>query len=116
MNITDERKILDGIAAGDNSIIKDFYKNNYDYIKGYILQNSGKDEDVEDVFQDALVIIYQKLKSDSLDINVTLKTYFYAVCKNVWRNQLRKKSKLIVSDKITEHKDCLLYTSPSPRD
>jgi len=103
MDINKERKILKGIATGDHVVIKNFYKENLNYIKGYILQNSGENQDVEDVFQDALVIIYQKLKSDSLHINVPLQTYFYAVCKNVWRNQLRKKRKLILSDDIIEN-------------
>ncbi|MDY8138476.1 sigma-70 family RNA polymerase sigma factor [Aquimarina sp. 2201CG5-10] len=95
MNRIEDQEIIEGIVNGDELIIKDFYKNNLHYISSYILQNSGREEDVEDVFQDALVFMYQKLRSGSLEIDgSTLKTYFYAVCKNIWRNRLRKNKKL----------------------
>ncbi|AXT52321.1 sigma-70 family RNA polymerase sigma factor [Aquimarina sp. BL5] len=102
MNNPKERKILEGIAAGDTAIIKAFYKKNYNYIRGYILQNSGEEEDAEDVFQDALVVMYQKLRSGTLDINVSIRTYFYAICKNTWRSRLRKKKKIIFDDELIE--------------
>ncbi|WP_299218873.1 sigma-70 family RNA polymerase sigma factor [uncultured Aquimarina sp.] len=97
-----EREILEGIAAGDTLVIKAFYKKNYNYIRGYILQNSGDEEDAEDVFQDALIVMYQKLRSDTLDINVSIRTYFYAICKNIWRSRLRKKRKLIFDNELIE--------------
>ncbi|MFC5045202.1 RNA polymerase sigma factor [Aquimarina hainanensis] len=91
---TEDKKILTGIIAGDETVIKSFYKNNIPYIKGYVLKNSGNEQDVEDVFQDAIVFVYQKFKTDPLDIRYSLKTYFYAVCKNIWRNRLRKNKRL----------------------
>ena len=93
MSATEDFKILEGIATGDTRIIKDFYRKNFVYIKSYILKNSGNDADAEDVFQDGLIVIYQKLTSDTLEIKVSLKTYFYAICKNIWRNRLRKKTR-----------------------
>ncbi|WP_378179291.1 RNA polymerase sigma factor [Aquimarina sp. SS2-1] len=104
MSSIEERKILEGIAAGDSEVIKTFYKKNYNYIKGFILQNSGEDTDAEDIFQDALIVIYEKLKSGSLDMNnnVSIRTYLYAVCKNLWRSRLRKKKKLIVDSEIID--------------
>ncbi|SEK92231.1 RNA polymerase sigma factor, sigma-70 family [Aquimarina amphilecti] len=102
MSINEERKILEGIAAGDAKVIKSFYKDNYNYIKGYILKNSGDDVDVEDVFQDAMIVIYQKLKSGTLEMNVSIRTYLYAVCKNIWRSRLRKNKKIIIDNDAIE--------------
>ncbi|KAA1242490.1 RNA polymerase sigma factor [Aquimarina sp. RZ0] len=99
---TEEHKIIEGIVAGDESVLKIFYKKNYAYIRGYILQNSGDEADAEDVFQDALVLIYQKLSAGSLEFNSSLRTYFYGVCKNMWRNRLRKKKKLVIDDVIVQ--------------
>ncbi|WP_062061613.1 RNA polymerase sigma factor [Aquimarina longa] len=95
-----DQEILQGILTGDTAVIKDFYKENFKYIRGYILQSSGNKEDVEDVFQDALVVLYQKLESDSLELNVALRTYFFAICKNLWKKRLQKKSKLYTTDTI----------------
>ena len=95
-----DQPLISGIINGDNHTIQLFYRENIRYIQGYILKNCGNPEDVEDVFQDALVILYQKLRSGFLEINISLKAYFYGICKNIWRNRLRKKTKLIADDTL----------------
>ncbi len=102
MSNIEDLKILEGIAAGDEGIITRFYKKNLPYIKGYVLQNSGNEQDVEDVFQDALVFVYQKVKTGSLELHSSLRTYFYGVCKNIWRNRLRKNGRQIVTEIILD--------------
>ncbi|MBP2831749.1 sigma-70 family RNA polymerase sigma factor [Aquimarina sp. U1-2] len=101
MSNAKDLKILEGIAAGDEGTITAFYKKNLPYIKGYILQNSGNEEDVEDVFQDAMVLVYQKAKTDALVLHSSLQTYFYGVCKNIWRNRLRKNKKIVRTDDLS---------------
>ncbi len=103
MSKTDDRNTLEGILAGDELIIKDFYKENLPYIRKYILQNSGNELDVEDVFQDALIIIYKKMSDNSLEVTASLRTYFYAICRNMWLSRLRKKKKLIIDDTIVQN-------------
>lgn len=97
-----DQEILRGILAGDRAVIKTFYKENFVYIRGYITQNSGNKEDVEDVFQDALMILYEKLESEPLELNASLRTYFFAICKNLWKKRLRKKSKVLTTDTVFE--------------
>lgn len=107
MSINNDRKILEGIRAGDAKAIKIFYKKNFSYIKGFVLKNSGNEEDAEDIFQDALIVIYEKLKAGSLDIysNVTLRTYLYAICKNMWRSRLRKRKKIIIDNEVLKENE-----------
>ncbi|MBW1295303.1 RNA polymerase sigma factor [Aquimarina litoralis] len=107
MSTNEERKILDGIRDGNEQAIKVFYQNNYSYIKSYILNNSGDTRDAEDVFQDALVVIYEKLKEGSLNIheNVTVRSYLYGVCKNLWLSRLRKRKKMIVDPGIIKENE-----------
>ncbi len=102
MSNIDDQKIIEGIVAGDEAVFKAFYKKNRKYIRQYILKNSGNEDDVEDVFQDAVVFIYQKLKAGSLELRSPLSTYFYGVSKNIWRNRLRKNRKLVVTEEIPE--------------
>ncbi|GAA4115797.1 hypothetical protein GCM10022393_16150 [Aquimarina addita] len=97
MSTTRERKIMEGIVTGDRQVIKEFYTNNYPYIRKYIIQNSGDETDAEDVFQDAIIMMYQKLKTGTLEVHSSLRTYFYAICKNIWRNRLRRNKKFVGS-------------------
>ncbi|WP_103072119.1 RNA polymerase sigma factor [Aquimarina sediminis] len=94
-----DRVIITGIIDGDEQILNCFYKENIRYIQGYILHNCGNPEDVEDVFQDALMLLYQKLGSGLLELKVPVKTYFFGICKNLWRNRLRRKQKMMIDEK-----------------
>ncbi|MEW7277891.1 sigma-70 family RNA polymerase sigma factor [Aquimarina sp. 2201CG1-2-11] len=100
--IHDDQTIITGIIDGDERILTCFYRENIRYIQGYILRNYGNSEDVEDIFQDALVVLYQKLRAGILELRVPIRTYFYGICKNLWRNRLRKKKNLLLDDK--EHR------------
>lgn len=100
MGDTNNKKIIEGIIRGDKAILTDFYKQNIQYIRQYILKNNGCKEDVEDVFQDALVLIYQKLKVGSLELSCSIRSYFYGVCKNIWRNRVRRKKKMILDETL----------------
>lgn len=91
-----EQKIIQGIIAGDETILKNFYKRNYPAIRAYVLQNAGTSQDIEDVFQDAMVIVYQKLRSGTLILQASVHTYFYGVCKNLWRTRLRLHDKEVL--------------------
>ncbi|WP_299434268.1 sigma-70 family RNA polymerase sigma factor [uncultured Aquimarina sp.] len=100
-----DQAIISGIIKGDERVLKVFYRDNVRYIQGYILRNYGSIEDVEDVFQDALVVLYQKIKSGLLKISVPIKTYFYGICKNIWRTRLRNKLKLVGDDTKLKNKE-----------
>jgi len=104
MGYNDEIKIFNGIVKGNEKVLKDFYERNFTVINSFIIKNSGTERDSEDIFQDALIILYQKLKSDSLVINCSIHTYFYGVCKNIWRTRLRKKSKISCGNNVDDLK------------
>jgi len=107
MNKSDDQEILNGIVTGDEAIISQLYKDNLKYIRKYIIQNSGSEADVEDVFQDALVFVYQKLKADTLVLHASFRSYFYGVSKNIWRNRLRKSRKMVVTSDITDYDESI---------
>ena len=85
--------IIDGLRNKDHEIIRYVYRNYFDSILRLIAKNSGYNEDAEDIFQDALMIVYRKLKRDELKLSCSLKTYIYAVSRNLWLQKLQGKNK-----------------------
>ena len=92
-----EAVIIEGIRNKDNVILSEFYKRNLPGVRKFVLNNSGNNEDVNDVLQEGIILIYQKVRDNSLKINVSLNTYLLAICKNMWLMRLRKTKKLIVN-------------------
>ncbi|MGY3795864.1 RNA polymerase sigma factor [uncultured Aquimarina sp.] len=99
-----DQAVINGILNGDQEILTIFYRDNISYIQGYILRHSGTMQDVEDIFQDALVVLYQKIKSGTFEIRVPLTTYFYGICKNTWRTRLRKKHQIVFDETMIDTK------------
>lgn len=84
---------LKGIMSNDTKILNEIYQKFLPSIKKYVLENKGTQSDALDVFQEGLIIVYKKLKKGELELSSTFHTYLFAVCKFLWFNQLKKKSR-----------------------
>ena len=89
---TKNQAYIEGIRQNNSTIIRAIYKNYSKAILHLVLTNGGKKEDAHDVFQEGLMIIYQKSKKTDFQLTSSFSTYFYAVCRNIWSNKSRKKS------------------------
>jgi len=84
-------ELLNGILRNDTIVLQFIYKNFYSKINFFIKKNSGDDDDANDVFQEAIIIIYRKLKANDLVLDCTFETYLYSVCRFLWLKQLDKR-------------------------
>ncbi|MHA7056795.1 RNA polymerase sigma factor [Aquimarina sp. M1] len=105
MKTKKNQEVIDGIITGDYAILKAFYKRNLPFVRKYIVQNGGAGEDIEDIFQDSLILVYNKLRSGSLQIDLSIHSYFIGVCKNKWRNQQRRQYKVLYDDSLIVKKE-----------
>ncbi|MCP3933669.1 MAG: sigma-70 family RNA polymerase sigma factor [Bacteroidetes bacterium] len=97
MNPRQPKHTVENYASGllnqDESSIRAIYDNYLPGIKSFILANSGKSEDAEDVFHDAMIVIYRKLKDNTFELNCSFHTFLYSIAKNLWLKRLRRKKK-----------------------
>jgi len=84
-------ELLHGILRNDNLILQYIYKNFFYKINFFIKKNSGDDDDSNDIFQEAIIIIYRKLKANDLVLDCSFETYLYSVCRFLWLKQLEKR-------------------------
>ena len=90
INYTNE-ELLHGILRNDNLILQYIYKNFFYKINFFIKKNNGDDEDSNDIFQEAIIIMYRKLKANDLILDCSFETYLYSVCRFLWLKQLEKR-------------------------
>jgi RNA polymerase sigma factor (sigma-70 family) len=87
-NETTEQKLLEGLAVNDRKAIETIYKQHYNMVQALILSNSGYPDDARDIFQEAMIVLFEKVKSGSFELNCQLKTYLYSVCRRLWLKRL----------------------------
>jgi RNA polymerase sigma factor (sigma-70 family) len=97
-----DEQILKGILRHDNLILQYIYKQYYYNINYFIRKNQGSEDDASDIFQEAIIIIYRKIKENDLVFEKSsFKGYLFSVCRLLWLKQLEKrrveKEKLIDS-------------------
>lgn len=84
-------ELLNGILRNDTIVLQFIYKNFYSKINFFIKKNNGDDDDANDIFQEAIIIIYRKLKANDLALDCTFETYLYSICRFLWLKQLEKR-------------------------
>lgn len=87
--------IIEGVRNQDDKVLNWLYDNYLPTIKKHIINNSGSIEDVSDVFQDTIIVLYNQIMEESLNLTTDLKGYFFGIARNVWNAQLRRKQKTV---------------------
>jgi RNA polymerase sigma factor (sigma-70 family) len=86
-------ELLEGLRCWDNEAISYIYYNYYSRIEEYVLKNRGNTEDVKDVFHEAVLVLNKKLNQEKLELEKDLYYYFFGVCRRIWLNKLKEKSR-----------------------
>lgn len=88
--INEEKILLQGLADNDTKSIETIYRTNFSTIKAFILKNNGYPDDARDIFQEAMIVLYEKTKSGSFELNCQIRTYLYSVCRRLWLKKLQR--------------------------
>jgi RNA polymerase sigma factor (sigma-70 family) len=83
-----EQALLRGLVANDRKSIETIYRSHYSMVQTLIINNNGTSDDARDIFQEAIIVLYEKAKSGSFELHAQLKTYIYAVCRRLWLKKL----------------------------
>ena len=94
-----DKEVLLKIHQGDEKALEYLYKKYYSMIIKMILKNQGNEQEAKDIFQEALIIFWQKSNIGQLTLTSKISTYLYSVCLNLWRKELKRKSRLSWEEK-----------------
>ena len=111
---TNEKTLLEGLARNDRMAAETIYRDNYNMVQSLVINNNGSTDDARDIFQEAMIVLYEKAKSGSFELNCQLKTYLYSVCRRLWLKRLQQMNRFInngdnhsetvsVDDDLEEH-------------
>lgn len=79
-----DTELLEGLAAGNREAVAAIYRLYHHVLTKWILSRGGLEADAEDVFQEALVVLYEKSKSAEFCLTCKLSTYLFAISKRLW--------------------------------
>ncbi len=88
-----EKDIFDKICSGDEGALDLVYQKYYRMMTKLVINNSGTEQEAKDIYQDALVVFWQKAISGNLVMTSKMSTYIYSICFNLWRKELERKKR-----------------------
>ncbi|QEC67060.1 sigma-70 family RNA polymerase sigma factor [Panacibacter ginsenosidivorans] len=97
-----EQILLRGLVNNDSKAIESIYKENYNMIQAFILNNNGTYDDARDIFQEAMITLYEKAKSESFVLTCQIKTYVYSVCRRLWLKRLQQMGRYVSTGESLE--------------
>lgn len=74
--------------------MEQIYTQNYESVERYILQNSGKEADAKDIYQEAIVAAWLNVKEKKFEIRdgKTIGGYIFQIAKFKWLDKLKSKA------------------------
>jgi len=90
-----DKAILSGIKQRKDSILEYLYKEYFPQIQRIVLKHGGNEQDARDLFQEGLIIIFNRLVKNNLEIKSSFHNYFIVLCRFIWFRQNNIKKGLV---------------------
>ena len=98
--LTRDARILDLIRKGDEEALIMLFHDTRVTVTDFVLRNNGSSDDAEDILQEALVILWERVRSGKFEHAAKLSTFVFGVARNLWLRVLagRKREPLRAPD------------------
>jgi RNA polymerase sigma factor (sigma-70 family) len=82
------------IRNKDYKILEKLYKSSYPAIQDLVMNYYGSPDDAKDLFQEAFLVVYDRIKKEDFQLECSFQTFIYSVCKNLWFKELRRRKSI----------------------
>ncbi|WP_316839772.1 sigma-70 family RNA polymerase sigma factor [Pedobacter gandavensis] len=94
-------------AIDSEAVLISLYQDAFPLVAAYVQKMGGSFDEAKDIFQDALIIYYEKVKHSQITLRYTEKTYLFGIAKYLWNKRYKVTSKEFPFD---------LHHDPEPAD
>ncbi|HWR33142.1 MAG TPA: sigma-70 family RNA polymerase sigma factor [Chitinophagaceae bacterium] len=88
-----EKTLLEGLAVSDKKAVETIYRENFNMIQSLVINNNGSSDDAKDIFQEAMIVLYEKARSGNFELNCQIKTFVYSVSRRLWLKRLQQQNR-----------------------
>ena len=88
-----EKTLLEGFAASDRKAVEKIYEENFNMVQSLIINNNGSADDARDIFQETMIVLFEKLRAGGFELNCLIKTFVYSVARRLWLKRLQQQNR-----------------------
>ncbi len=83
--------LLQGLALGTDAATERIYKQCYPVIAHWISVNGGDEADSADLFQEAMLVLWNKARDPQFELSCAIGTYLFSVARRLWLKRLQQR-------------------------
>lgn len=76
-----------------DAALRHLYRENFELLSRYIVNNSGSEQDAEDIFQEVMVAFIGLVKAGKFRGESSIRTFLFSLNKNIWLNELKRRGR-----------------------
>jgi RNA polymerase sigma factor (sigma-70 family) len=89
---------VDSSAASRDIFFQDLYESSFPSVASFVKQQEGSFQDAKDIFQDALIIYFERSSEERLTITVSADRYILGIAKHLWLRKFRDDKRKVSLD------------------
>ncbi|MBC8110207.1 MAG: sigma-70 family RNA polymerase sigma factor [Verrucomicrobia bacterium] len=91
---TDEA-LLAALKDEDEKALTIVYKAHFPMVLHFISNNNGSEAEAKDIYQEAIMVLYENAQDEDFVLTCKIKTYLYSVARRLWLKKLAEKGKFV---------------------
>lgn len=92
--------LIKGLQQRKLHYISYIYREFTPIVRHLVQQKSGNESDVDDLVQEAMIILYKRSLNEPFKLECSLKTFFISICKNLWLQRLDNRYRLLYQSEL----------------
>lgn len=102
ISVKTDQELLEGIAADDERSIDIVYRQNFELILKLVHNNNGTYDDARDIFQEAMLVLYDKCKQPDFRLTCKIPTFLYSIARRLWLKKLQRTNRYVSTEEGLE--------------
>src|ERR1044071_762581 len=90
--------VIEDLAAERKVLFMHLYQQAFPLVAKFVRNRGGSFEEAKDIFQDALVIYYEKLATSAMVLRYSERAYVFGIAKHLWAGKNKKHDPHIALD------------------
>jgi len=89
-----DQDFIERIKADDRTVLGEIFIRFERMVHHYITSHGGGKVDAEDILQESVIVLWQKVNSGNFELTSKMSTFIMGVAKNKWMAELRKRNRI----------------------
>ena len=83
-----DSEVILGLLNNSETVLKRLYITYFPMVLQLVINNNGTHDDAKDIYQEAIIVLYNRVKTGEFELSSKLKTFIYSVCRRLWLKRL----------------------------